>query len=150
MNQNCGVIVVTKTKQIATSKSKNPKIDDVTYYEVIDEIWQLHSHIFKITLFKCDWLKNKGGVKVNELGFILMDLYQIGHKSNPLILASKAKQVFYVTNPIDKKWSIVCFMPFRSIPNFENDVDVHSMKERIPFTNEIPRITRMHVMMTIK
>ena len=72
-----------------------------------------------------------------------MDLYQIGHKSDPFILASQAKQVFYATDPVDKKWSIVCFMPFRSIPNFENYVDVHNMKERIPFTKEIPRITRI-------
>lgn len=67
--------VVAKTMQIATSKDKNPKIGDTTYYGVIDEIWQLDYHMLKITLFKCDWVKNMGCVKVNELGFTLVDLH---------------------------------------------------------------------------
>lgn len=102
MTQNFGVTVVAKTMQIAISKEKNPKIGDMTYYGVVDEIWQLDYHMLKITLFKCDWVKNTSCVKVNELGFTLVDLHRIGHKSDPFILASHAKQVFYATDPIDK------------------------------------------------
>ncbi|KAL9429758.1 hypothetical protein AB3S75_031559 [Citrus x aurantiifolia] len=76
---------------------------------------------------------------------MLVDLHRIGHKSDSFILASQAKQVFYATDPIDKKWSVVCFMPFRGIPNFRNDVDVHNTKEQVPFTKELPSITRIDV-----
>ena len=44
-----------------------------------------------------------GGVKVDELGFMLVDLHQIGHKFDPFILASQTKQIFYATDPVDKK-----------------------------------------------
>lgn len=61
--------------------------------------------------------------------------------SDPFILASQAKQAFYATDPVDKKWSIVCFMPFRGIPNFGNDMDVqyeraHSFHQRITKNNQ--------------
>ena len=69
-----------------------------------------------------------------------MDLHRLGHKSDPFILASQAKRVFYATDPVDNKWSVVYFMPFRGIPNFGNDVDVHSTKERVPFTKELPSV----------
>ena len=36
-------------------------------------------------------------------------------------------------------------MPFRGIPNFGNDVDVHITKEQVPFTKELPSITRIDV-----
>jgi len=31
----------------------------------------------------------------------------VGHKDEPFILASQAKQVFYVTGPANVKWSMV-------------------------------------------
>ncbi|KAL6315678.1 hypothetical protein AAG906_005769 [Vitis piasezkii] len=42
----------------------------------------------------CDWVDSKNGVKVDELGFTLVDLSKIGHKSDPFILATQAQQVF--------------------------------------------------------
>ena len=36
-------------------------------------------------------------------------------------------------------------MPFKGILNFGNDVDVHIRKEHVPFTNELPSITRIDV-----
>ena len=35
------------------------------------------------------------------------DLNRIGHKSDRFILASQAKQVFYVNDPSDSQWSVV-------------------------------------------
>ncbi|XP_057249341.1 uncharacterized protein LOC104883507 [Beta vulgaris subsp. vulgaris] len=37
----------------------------------------------------------------------LVNLNKIGHKKDPFILASQAKQVFYVTDPSDKRMSVV-------------------------------------------
>ena len=59
--------------------------------------------MFKICVFKCDWVDNKSGVKVDELGFTLVDLQKIGHKSDPFILASQAQQVFYVEDQVDPR-----------------------------------------------
>ncbi|GJW42229.1 retrovirus-related pol polyprotein from transposon TNT 1-94 [Tanacetum coccineum] len=52
----------------------------------------------KIPLFKCDWVNHEvGGVKHDpNLGYRLVDLNSLGHKDDPFILASQARQVFYV------------------------------------------------------
>jgi len=42
-------------------------------------------------------------MKVDELGFILVDLNKEGHKEDTFILVSQAKQVFYFTDPANKK-----------------------------------------------
>ena len=42
-------------------------------------------------------------MKVNESGFILVDLLRVGHKEDTFILASQAKEDFYITDPADKK-----------------------------------------------
>ena len=37
----------------------------------------------------------------------LADFTKIAHKSDPFILASQAKQVFYVQDQLDPRWSVV-------------------------------------------
>ncbi|KAL6323329.1 hypothetical protein AAG906_029336 [Vitis piasezkii] len=44
--------------------------------------------MFRIPVFKCDWVDNKNGIKVDDLGFKLVDFSKIAHKSDPFILAS--------------------------------------------------------------
>ena len=39
--------------------------------------------------------------------FLQVDLNRVGYKDEPFILASQAKQVFYVNDPTSTKWSIV-------------------------------------------
>ena len=82
----------------------------MSYYGVLNEIWDIDYHMFIIPLFKCDWVQNNGGVKIDEFGFTLVDLNRLGHKSDPFILASQATQVFYVTDQLDKRWSVVSHM----------------------------------------
>ena len=82
----------------------------MSYYGVINKIWDLDYHMFRIPLFKCDWVQNNGDVKIDEFGIALVDLNRLGHKSYPFILASKATQVFYVTEQLDKRWSVVSHM----------------------------------------
>ncbi|XP_031120919.1 uncharacterized protein LOC116024158 [Ipomoea triloba] len=53
------------------------------------------------------WVDNRRGVRLDELGFTLVDFERLGYHDESFILASQAKQVFYVSNPVDKKWSIV-------------------------------------------
>jgi len=60
--------------------------------------------MFLIIIFRYKWVENNNDMKVDELRFILVDLNKDGHKDDTFILASWAKQVFYITNPVDKKW----------------------------------------------
>ena len=76
--------------QIASAKDKNPILGEMCFYGVVKEIWDLDYNMFRICCFKCDCVDNKSVVKVDELGFTLVDLQKIGHKSDPFILASQA------------------------------------------------------------
>ncbi|KAH9717951.1 hypothetical protein KPL71_022033 [Citrus sinensis] len=60
VTQNSGVRVVANTLQISSSKDKSPHFGDMTFYGVIDEIWQLDYLMVKKTLFKCDWVDDRG------------------------------------------------------------------------------------------
>jgi len=53
------------------------------------------------------WVDNKNGVWNDEPGFLKVDLNRVGYENEPFILASQAKQVFYVTDPTNVKWSMV-------------------------------------------
>lgn len=102
--------------QVTGYKDKNPVFGEMNFYGIISEIWQLDYHMFQIPIFKCDWVDNKKGIKVDELGFTLVELGRIGHKSDSFILASQAKQVFYVKDQLDSRWSIVLEPPQRRYP----------------------------------
>ncbi|KAA0038916.1 uncharacterized protein E6C27_scaffold1170G00860 [Cucumis melo var. makuwa] len=64
---------------------------------------------------------NSGGVRIDEFGYILVDLNRVGHKSDSFILASQAKQVFYVEDPSDVRWSVVLIPPQRDFEDRYND-----------------------------
>ncbi|KAA0067499.1 putative serine/threonine-protein kinase nek2 [Cucumis melo var. makuwa] len=107
--------------QVSSSKDKNLVIGDMSFYEVIQEIWELHYNTFNVPVFKCDWVQNNGGVRIDELGYILVDLNRVGHKSDSFILASQVKQVFYVEDPSDVRWSVVLTSPQRDFEDRYND-----------------------------
>ncbi|KAL0544547.1 hypothetical protein IC582_019664 [Cucumis melo] len=91
---------------------------------VIREIWEIDYHQLSFILFKCDWVDNRSGVKVDELGFTIVDLKRIGHKSDSFILATQAKQVFYVQDSANPEWSVVLTSPQRTIEEdfFEDEI----------------------------
>lgn len=123
ISQNSGVTLVATTMQVTGYKDKNPIYVDMSFYGVIIEIWQLDYNAFRIPVFKCDWVDNKRGIKVDELGFTLVELGRIGHKSDSFILASQAKQVFYVEDQLDPKWSIVLEPPQRRYRDGGDELD---------------------------
>ena len=57
---------------------------------------------FHVPVFQCKWLENHNGIRVDELGFTLVDLNKERHKENTFILASQVKQVFFITDLADK------------------------------------------------
>lgn len=58
-------------------------------------------------------MENNGGITIDDLGFTLVKLNRIGFKSDSFILASQAKQVFYIEDPEDPLWSVVLATPSR-------------------------------------
>ncbi|KAL4021240.1 hypothetical protein IC575_020034 [Cucumis melo] len=122
--QNNGVSITATTMQVSSSKDKNLVMLDMTFYGVIREIWEIDYHQLSFILFKCDWVDNRSGVKVDELGFTIVDLKRIGHKSDSFILATQAKQVFYVQDSANPKWSVVLTSPQRTIEKdfFEDEI----------------------------
>ena len=46
---------------------------------------------------------------MDKSGFLQVDLNRVGYKDESFILASQARQVFYVNDPKSTKWSIVLF-----------------------------------------
>ena len=105
--QNSGVSLVAQAMHISSAKDNNPIYADLSYYGVIERIWELDYSWFRVPVFGCRWVDNKHGVDNSEIGFTRVDLERVGYKDEPFILASQAKQVFFVTDPIDKRWSIV-------------------------------------------
>ena len=131
--QNSGVSIVAKTMQISSAKDKNPIVSNMTYYGVIKEIWEVDYVMFRMLMFKCDWVESNNGVKVDELGFTLVDLSRLGYKSEPFILASQAKQVFYIEDPSDCRWSVVLLASEREYNDCanHNDVDETNVEQNI-------------------
>ncbi|KAA0067838.1 hypothetical protein E6C27_scaffold2484G00460 [Cucumis melo var. makuwa] len=69
----------------------------------------------------CDWVENNSGMKIDDLGFVLVDLKRIGHKSDSFIMATQGRQGFYVKDPSDARWSIVLTPPQRDSEDKSND-----------------------------
>ena len=94
------------TIQFSKTKDKNPIYGDMTYCEVVKEIWELDYHAFQILIFKYDWVESNNGIKVDKIGFTCVNLSKVWNKDNPFILASQANQVFYVDDSMESGWSI--------------------------------------------
>ncbi|TYK29690.1 uncharacterized protein E5676_scaffold64G00410 [Cucumis melo var. makuwa] len=50
-------------------------------------------------------------VRIDDLHFTLGDLSRIGHSSDFFIIATHGQQVFYVSDPVDPRWSVVVRPP---------------------------------------
>jgi len=46
-------------------------------------------------------------VRTDDLGFMLVGLKKLAYQNDPFIMTEQAKQVFYVQDPCDQKWSVV-------------------------------------------
>ncbi|KAL0561334.1 hypothetical protein IC582_001759 [Cucumis melo] len=105
--QNSGIMLVATTMQVSSAKDKNPVIGDMSFYGTIEDIWEVSYNTFNTVLFKCKWVENKTGVRTDDLHFTLVDLSRIRHFSDSFIIATHGKQVFYVSDPVDPRWSVV-------------------------------------------
>ena len=66
--QNSGVSLIAKTMLVSSAKDKNLIYVNMSYNGVIEDIWELNYTSFKVVMFRCKWVDNKTGVKVDENG----------------------------------------------------------------------------------
>ncbi|XP_073119913.1 uncharacterized protein [Henckelia pumila] len=133
--QNSGVSLVANTMLVISAKDKNPLMADVSFYGVIEKIWELDYHQFQVSLFKCAWVANdKGVINNDECGFTLVNLNKRGHRNDEFVLASQVNQVFYIDDPARKGWSIVLPVPNRC---YEGEDDCST---NIPETRPIDNV----------
>ena len=107
ITQNSGVSLVAKTMQFSSAKDKNPIYSDMIYYGIIKEIWEIDYVTFRTPVFLCSWVESNSGVKVDKNGFTFVNLTRLGHKQEPFIMASQAKQVFYAKRQKCDAWARV-------------------------------------------
>ncbi|XP_068503686.1 uncharacterized protein [Phaseolus vulgaris] len=105
--QNSGVTLEAESMQFSTAKDQNSVVGSMPYYGVIVEIWEVNYTKFTVPVFKCKWVDNKTGVKVDESGMTLVDFRKIGYHDEPFIMAHQASQVFYIQDPTSDHWSVV-------------------------------------------
>ncbi|KAG5046955.1 hypothetical protein JHK86_016361 [Glycine max] len=105
--QNSGVTIDAHSDHFSSAVDNHPIRASMPYYGQIKEIWELDYGEFRVPVFKCQWVNGNAGVRQDKMGFTLVDLQRIGYKDEPFILAAQARQVFYVEDPNDSRWSVV-------------------------------------------
>ena len=61
----------------ASSKDNNPIVTTLSYFGVIEEIWEVDYVKFRVSVFKCKGVDCNIGVHVDDLGFTLVNLTKI-------------------------------------------------------------------------
>ncbi|RVW74534.1 hypothetical protein CK203_053767 [Vitis vinifera] len=98
-------------------------------------------------VFKCDWVDNNNDIKVDDLGFTLVDLTKVAHKSDSFILASQAKQVFYVQDQLESRWSVVLSTPQKDLLDKKGVDDlIDSIIEHHPSISALPQVESFDAM----
>lgn len=140
--QNSGVSVETEdihiSKEVATTRR-------TFYYGVLQEIWVLDYRFRQLPLFKCDWVNRKDGAvqRDTNLGYTLVDLNNVGHKVDPFVLASQARQVFYVKDQLTRNLSIVLKAPPKNYRDTYDEIDEEFSTVIHPHNDNIlPRVDK--------
>jgi hypothetical protein len=113
-----------------------------TYYGYSEEIWEVNYGIsLQIPVFKCQWVKHPHDIEVDEYGFTIVDLGNVGHKDEPWVLTLTVAQVFYILDPKGEKKHIVVPSKQRvvGVDNMEDEEEYNQFDE-VPFFVETTRI----------
>jgi len=105
--QNSGVYYKATAICRSSAKDTSQVVDLVSYYGCITDIILLDYNVFYVPLFRCNWAVKGNGVK-QEDGFTLVNLNhsQVSFLRGPYILASQAKQVFYLREDGSSPWYV--------------------------------------------
>ncbi|CAA7049789.1 unnamed protein product [Microthlaspi erraticum] len=135
--QNSGISYEAFSMCRASAKDTRHMADIVAFYGVIKEIILIDYHMFQVPLFKCVWANKGNGLK-EEDGFTLVNLHmsQSTFISDPYILASQAKQVFYSREEGSSPWYVFMRAPPRGYHELETEEEFVSATLRIPTEEE--------------
>ena len=61
-----------------SEKLKSVEHTSHTYYGVITSILELDYNNFRVPIFRCNWVDMIKGVKVDDLGYTLVNLNKLG------------------------------------------------------------------------
>jgi hypothetical protein len=92
---------------------------------------------------------------MDEYGFIIVDLRNVGHKDEPWVLSSTAAQVFYILDSKDDKKHIIIpgkqrvvgvdnmedeeeYNQFDEVPFFVDTTRINIIETKISYSNVIP------------
>lgn len=101
--------------------------------------------MFKEIVFLCGWVEEtiNVGYKVDDLGLTIINLSRTCQKYDHFILTLHAKQVYYVHNPIDTRWSVMLTFPQKGFyhGNIEMEYDVLNTSSNIKrFITHVPNL----------
>ncbi|PHU01230.1 hypothetical protein BC332_31017 [Capsicum chinense] len=141
--QNSGVVMSSLTKRFSNGREfVEQSSDDIYYGKLVDIIELNYYRKLKVVLFKCIWVDTTlyKGIKIDQFeitSVIFSHLIHTGAKEidEPFILATDARMVYYVDDPIDEDWCVVCHMKSRDIYDM-GDVDFMDLEE--PLMEGIP------------
>ncbi|XP_048611476.1 uncharacterized protein LOC125585824 [Brassica napus] len=113
-SQNSGVYYEATSVCRSSAKDTSQVVDLVSYYGRVTDIILMDYNVFYVPLFRCQWAIKGNGVKIED-GFTLVNMNQsqASFASDPYILASQAKQVFYSREDESSNWYIVMRGPSR-------------------------------------
>ncbi|XP_020875418.1 uncharacterized protein LOC110226885 [Arabidopsis lyrata subsp. lyrata] len=120
-NQNSGVFYEATAVCRASAKDTSQVVDLVSYYGRVIDIILLDYNVFYVPLFRCHWAVMGNGAKIED-GFTLVNMNhsQVSFLKDPYILASQAKQVFYLREDAESSWHVVMQVPSR---RYNKDLD---------------------------
>ncbi|XP_073040239.1 uncharacterized protein [Primulina eburnea] len=116
--QDSGVSIEANNVCQSNANDNSHTVGRLSYNGVIRDIFLLDYYFFKVPVFRCDWANPGTGIKIED-GFTLVNLHQ-GLKtfeSDPFILASQAKQVFYSRDNDETNWYVLLKALLRGINN---------------------------------
>jgi len=96
-----------------------------------------------VLVFKCKWVNANTCVCQDELGFTLVELNKVAYMGEPFIMAEQARQVFYVQDPCDSRFSVI-LQGRPSGFNHLHDDSTHEIYEKPAFSIRMPSINESH------
>ena len=132
--QGSGVCVVADT-MVVQGNGMDIEHTSHTYYGVITSIWELDYNDFGVPIFHCNWVDINKGVKVDDLGYTLVNLNKLGFGNDPFVLGKHVKQVCYIDDPLEKLWSVVLRLPDKKYYDASDDDNEGSVE--IELENEL-------------
>ena len=67
-------MVKIESMHFSSVKDNNHVLASRAYFGFIKEFTKIYYFIFKVPLFKCQWIDNSTGVEIHELGFTQVNL----------------------------------------------------------------------------